>query len=84
MTPQQYKAAIEGALSKIGVPAVVEDIFVVPDYMSWIGPYIDSKFGLAFKKTHTQLQFTFEATTDIQNFPNGVKVGRGRILAKAF
>jgi len=75
LTPQRYKAAIEGALSKIGVPAVVEDIFVVPDYMSWIGPYIDSKFGLAFKETHTQLQFTFEATTDIQNFPNGVKVG---------
>jgi len=74
LTPQQYKEAIEDALESLPVPACVEDVFVVPDYVSWLKPHIDPKLSCLFKEENTQLQFTFEATDDLTMFPNGVKV----------
>jgi hypothetical protein len=45
LSPQEYLRIIEHALSKRSTPAKVEDILVVPDYVAYMAPYIDKKFG---------------------------------------
>jgi len=74
LTPQQYKEAIEDALRTIPVPATVEDVMVLADFVAWLKPHIDPKLSRLFKEENTQLQFIFEATEDRNLFPNGVKV----------
>ena len=76
LTPQQYKTAIEDALGTLKFPASVEDVYVVPDYVSWLKPFIDSKLSCLFKEENTQLQFIFESTDDRALFPTGVKLRR--------
>jgi len=43
--PQSYEIAIKHALSKKGIPSEVIDIFCVPDFESFIRPYIDENFA---------------------------------------
>lgn len=69
-TPQQYKENIKIAL---GQQCEVHDIFVVPDYESFVRPFIDPKFSRYAKGEWTQLQFTFESVPISNYFPLGVK-----------
>jgi len=74
LTPQQYKEAIEDALRTIPVPATVEDVMVLADFVAWLKPHMGPKLSRLFKEENTQLQFIFEGTEDRNLFPNWVKV----------
>ena len=39
LTPQQYEEAIKDALKDAGIPIIIEDVFVVPDYQAYINPH---------------------------------------------
>lgn len=81
LTMNQYKTNIEEALSREDLPCKVEDIFAIPDYDSFLRPFIDKKFSRYAKrkgeKDWTVLQFSFEALLDDDkdrsSFPLGVR-----------
>ena len=73
-TMNAYKKRIEEALgSNEKQPIDVIDIFAVPDYCSYLKPFIDAKFGRYCKTKWTQLQWMFEHTEVCLDFPLGVK-----------
>ena len=43
--PQAYEQAIKAALARKGIPVEVIDIFCVPDFETFINPYIDENFA---------------------------------------
>jgi len=53
--------------------AEVEDIYVLPDYVSWIKAYVDSSLAHLHKEDYTKLQWIFEYTKPDRYFPFGVK-----------
>jgi hypothetical protein len=59
-TMEAYRKIIETALTSKQAPVKVVDIFVVPDYVSYLSPCMDNKFGRYCKTTWTQLQWKFE------------------------
>ena len=87
LTPQQWADAIQEALSASRVPVEIEDVFVLPDFKDFLGPYL-LDISNCFKMENTQLQWIFEyigfcpsCGVDIQplcrscaKFPSGVKV----------
>ena len=81
LTMSHYKENIEAALSREDLPCKVHDLFAIPDYDSFVRPFIDKKFGRYAKrkgeKDWTVLQFSFEAVDDKSAerpfFPLGVK-----------
>jgi hypothetical protein len=77
LTPVQYKDAIEQILSSARIKCTVVDIFVVPNYVQYITPFMDNLFGRYAKSVGgndwTQLQWTFEAVPESLHFPCGVK-----------
>ena len=82
-TPQGYVRALKQALKKRNIHVNVEDIHVVPDYVSFMKPHIDKKLARCDKEEWTELQWTFEAVDHCQQgctcqncalYPTGVKV----------
>ena len=59
LSPQQYVQMILSAMNQRKIPCEVIDVFVTPDYKSYLSPYI-SIISKAFKEQWTQLQFIFE------------------------
>ena len=53
--------------------AKVEDIYVIPDYASWIKDYIDPDLAQLHKEEYTKLQWIFEYIQPCKFFPFGVK-----------
>ena len=72
-TMEAYRKKIEAALTSKQAPVKVVDIFVVPDYVSYLSPCMDNKFGRYCKTTWTQLQWKFECVEVCDDFPLGVK-----------
>ena len=56
----QWCSHLYSVLKKLGIKVEVIDIFVLPDYDAYLGPYI-GRVQRAFKECWTQLQWTFEA-----------------------
>lgn len=80
LTMSQYKSNIEAALGAEDLPCKVVDLFVIPDYDTFIRPVIDPNFGRYAKrrgeKDWSVLQFSFESVTDdkaLPFFPLGVQ-----------
>lgn len=74
-TPTQYKEFIEKAFSdREKLNAVVEDVFVLPNYVKYFDGHIDAKLARYAKEQHTKLQWTFEAVDISEHFRTGVKV----------
>ena len=77
----QYKENIEAALGREDLPWKVHGLFAIPDYDSFVRPFIDKKFGRYAtrkgEKDWTDLQFSFEAvdykSAERSFFPLGVK-----------
>ena len=55
------------------LPVEVRDVFVVPDYVSFLGPCMDVKFGRYSKCAWIQLKSKFQAVQPCADFPLGVK-----------
>jgi hypothetical protein len=73
-TPQAYKAEIEKAFKdESKLHCIVKDVFVVPNYQIFFGPYIDKHFGRIHKQQWTQHQYRFQVVTISDLFPYGVK-----------
>lgn len=68
-----YKKGVEEAFASSSTKAKVDDIYVVPDYSSWIGAFVDPSLGLLHKELYTKLQWIFEYTEPSIYFPLGVK-----------
>lgn len=51
---------------------IVEDVYVLPDYESYIAPWI-AKIGKFAKGDHTRHQFVFEAMPKVRKYPLGVR-----------
>jgi len=73
-TMSQYATVIVGALGSDRSPCDVIDLFAVPDYKSYIEPFMDSKFGRYAKEQWTQLQWKFTRIDKSRDFPLGVKI----------
>ena len=52
LTPQQYEEAIEDAFKDVGIPIIIEDVFVVPGYQAYINPHL-LVISQAFKLKYT-------------------------------
>jgi hypothetical protein len=78
LTPAQYAAEIIDALTTNKMKCNVHDIFIVPDYSTYISPCIDPKLGRYCKNVNgndwNQLQFTFTSVNMSDSFPLGVKM----------
>ena len=74
-TMDAYKKLIVQALmsDESKLPVEVKDVFVVPDYVSFLEPCMDAKFGRYSKCAWTQLQWKFQAVQPCTDFPLGVK-----------
>jgi hypothetical protein len=72
LTNSDWKYAIKSVLDKEHMPCDVEDIFAIPDYVSYLEPHI-ARLSHYAKKEWTQLQFFFDATEKSEHFPCGVK-----------
>lgn len=57
LTPVQYAREIEAALTTDSTPCHVHDIFIVPDYASYILPYLDPNLG-RYAKRHQDNDWT--------------------------
>jgi len=89
LTPQQYEEAIKEAFASVGIPIIIEDVFVVPDFQAFISPHL-LDISRAFKQEYTKLQWIFEYIGYCEScssgarplckacadFPNGVKVSK--------
>jgi hypothetical protein len=73
LSPQEYKEWIIKATDSAEMKTSVIDVFVLPDYESYLKPHIDKHFGLFAKEEHTKHQFTFEAVDISPHFPCGCK-----------
>eukprot|EP01034_Spumella_vulgaris_P035770 gene35770-44106_t len=73
LTPGAYKREIERALSTPAYRAKVVDVFVVPDYTSFLLGGLDPEFGRYSKTEYTQLVFTCEAVGISVDFPLGCR-----------
>jgi len=73
ISPQAYEEIMRKAL-KEKKNLKIKDIFVLPDYVDYFQPLVDTQFSNYSKGSNTQLQFTFEAVTPSEFFPHGVKV----------
>jgi hypothetical protein len=75
-TPQsaarKFKEAFKSASDCKGLKVEVTDIFVVPDYWSYIVPHIDKNLSRAFKEEWTQLQWSFEKVPVSEFYPLGI------------
>jgi hypothetical protein len=78
LTPVQYAREIEAALTTDKTPCNVHDIFIVPDYASFINPYLDPNIGRYAKRykdtDRTQVQFEFVAVPVSDSFPLGCRM----------
>ena len=75
-TVDQYATCIKQALQPSesdSLPCEVVDTFVVPDYTSYIIPFLDNKFARYAKDKWTQLQWRFQSVDKSEDFPLGVK-----------
>jgi hypothetical protein len=71
LTPTQYKRGVQYALRNDLGGCKVKDVFVVPDYVSYLGECKDVRFGLADKMEYTQHVWRFqkvEASYSILSF----------------
>jgi hypothetical protein len=78
LSPLQYAKEITGALTTNRTPCHVHDIFIVPDYASYIAPYLDPALG-RYAKRHkdtdwTQLQCEFFSVPISDSFPLGSRL----------
>ena len=73
-TWDEYKESISKAFENYKCPAVVEDVFAVPDYASFFEPSIDRNLSNYAKEEETQHQWRFESVTPSGDFPLGAKV----------
>ena len=73
-TPQGYDRVLRQAMAKRNVAVHVEDIFCLPDYKSYMAPYLDHKLTRCDKLDWTALQWTFEAVEPCDVYPSGVMV----------
>ena len=77
LEPQRYAKRIAEVLSEktsdgtIRIPAELMDIFVVPDLVALVQPYLSKKLSGGFKKDKTQLVYKFEKVPISQDFPLG-------------
>ena len=72
VSPQAYEEILKRALrEKKNVK--IQDIFVLPDYLNYFQPFVDTKLSNYSKGSNTQLQFIFEAVDPSEFFPHGVK-----------
>jgi len=72
LSPQAYEEILMKALRERKNVKIV-DLFVVPDYLKYLQPFIDPEFANYSKGKNTQLQFIFEAVVPEDHFPHGVK-----------
>ena len=47
------------ALKDVGIPIIIEDVFVVPDYQAYINPHL-LDISQAFKLKYTKTQWIFD------------------------
>jgi hypothetical protein len=73
LSPQQYEEQLLRSIQQTGMHSQVYDIFVVPDYMLYLGDYIDKNFGCYAKEENTKHQFIFEAVDVSDEFPCGCR-----------
>jgi hypothetical protein len=73
-TPQAFAQLLISACANKEKRVNVYDLWAVPDYQSWIAPFIHRKFGRYAKGKWTQLQITFEAVDVCDEYPLAVKV----------
>ena len=77
LTPQAYKRHLEEIIFRNSdIPFKVVDVFVVPDYKSFLSSSIDKDFQGWTKGERTQLQWMFDRPPEdsAHYFPNGVRV----------
>ena len=74
LTPQDYEAELRKVFESGSLKFDVKDVFLTPDYASWLEPHIDSKLSRWTKELFTQLQWSFTPTERSEHFPTGVKV----------
>ena len=75
-TVKQYAERIKQALQPSdsdALPCEVDDMFVIPDYTTYMSHCIDANFGRYAKDKWTQLQWRFQSVPKSDDFPLGVK-----------
>jgi hypothetical protein len=72
-TALAYACAIVAALATAVLPCEVIDLFVIPDYSTYIKVALDPKFGGYARKGRTQHQFKMVKVERSTWFPFGVK-----------
>ena len=60
VSPQEYADAVRQALKSDVGGVIIRDLFVLPDYVSYLQPYHDKHFGLADKVEYTQHVWRFQ------------------------
>ena len=89
-TPQGYERALRFAMKQRDVDIHIDDILCVPDYTTYMEPFIDSKLNRCDKQDWTELQWTFEAVDHCavgcacekcKLYPTGVKVNYRKYTA---
>ncbi len=73
LTPQGYFDGLVSSFRKTDTPTVVQEIWAVPDYKSYLLSFRDKKFERFAKEDWTQLQWIFQAVERCEQFPNGCK-----------
>ena len=73
LTPEAYSLAVSKALTTTAYQANVVDVFVVPDYVTYLSDCLDPRFGNYAKTEQTKHQFCFESVDRSPLFPLGVK-----------
>ena len=66
LSPQQYVQMILSAMNQRKIPCEVIDVFVTPDYKSYLSPYI-SNISKAFKKQWTSSNLFLRLMTFVKN-----------------
>ena len=69
---EKVKECFGQGSSKLKV--LVQDVFAVHDYASWLAPHIDNELERLHKLGETQHQMWFQAVSEDQFFPFGSKV----------
>ena len=71
-TPNDYEALIRDATRSKGKKQFVEDVFMVPDFVRFLTPFVDSGFSHFAVEQYTQHVWIFDAVDIDARHPNGV------------
>ena len=82
--PQSYAKEIRAALAKKGIACEVIDIFCVPDFESFITPFLDENFSRFAKEAYAIHQFMFKAVNVSFDCPVGVEMSYRKYVSDEY